>query len=341
MKPWGHLDWILRWYPDRDWTLISGIGFEPRSTALFAHLRAKHVRLGRAVGLRIDDPPNEHTDQINARADQNERKVAEYFPDVELRRADLFVRPAYWVDLIGTLVGKGSSSILLDVSTLPKRVFFFLLKLLTREDSVRDLVVCYVAADGYREGLFVQDVLPPAALPGFGVTSSQPRDSVFVVSVGYVTFDLRAILQQTASPNVHFLMPFPPASPSFRRTWRYLKTLNDALELANPSIERFGATDMFSVYEWLVGHIDGTKNTTMLPLGPKPHSVAMALAQMGHATCSEVVYPQPQRYHPDYSLATARELDGTTAITAYGVRRDRRDVIENDEQAKPRAVALP
>ena len=327
MKPWGHLDWILRWYPDREWTLISGVGFEPRCTAIFAHIRRTRVRLMRAVALRIDDPPNEHTQQINAQADQNEREISGFFPALELLRIGLFVRPEYWVDFVSTAVGSGSSSILLDVSTLPKRVFFFLLKLLIRDDSVRDLVVCYVAADGYREGLFVQDVLPPAALPGFGVTSSEYRDSAFVVSVGYVTFDLRAILQEAGSPDVHFLMPFPPASPSFRRTWRYLKVLNDALELANPSIERFGATDMFSVYEWLIGHIDPKKNTTMLPLGPKPHSVAMALAQMGHATCSEVVYPQPQTYHPDYTLATALELDGTTAITAYGIRRDHQSVI--------------
>ena len=221
------------------------------------------------------------------------------------------------------------SSILLDVSTLPKRVFFFLLKQIRRKKTVRDIVVCYAQAEGYREGRFVLNVQPPAALPGFGSLSSEKKDSVVIVSVGYSAFDLRAILQQTDSPNVYFLMPFPPASPSFRRTWRYLKILNDAVELTNPVIERFHALDVFAVYDWLMGHIDTGKSTTMLPLGPKPHSVAMALAQSEYATCSEVVYPQPQGYHPDYSLATATRRDGTAAITAYGLRRDYRDVVGN------------
>ena len=327
MKPWGHIDWMLRWYPGRHWKLIAGVGFEPRCTAIFEHLRNRRTPLDSVVVLRIDDPPSRHTEEIDQRADRHQEVISGYFPQADYERSPLLVSASHWDDLVEALTSEESSSILLDVSTLPKRVFFFLLKQMRRKLSVRDIVVCYAQAEGYREGHFVQDVRPPAALPGFGLLSSEERDSVFIVSVGYSRFDLRAILQQTASPNIYFLIPFPPASPSFRRTWGYLKILNDTVQLTNPVIERFSALDAFAVYDWLLGHIDAERRTTMLPLGPKPHSLAMALAQMEFGTCSEVVYPQPLRYHPDYSLATATGREGVPAITAYGLRRDHQDVV--------------
>ena len=327
MKPWGHIDWMLRWYPDRRWKLISGVGFEPRCAAIFEHLGKRRISLEAVVGLRIDDPVSQHTEEIDQRADRHQEMISGYFPQAMYERSPLLAPPSRWNDLVEALTSEEPSSILLDVSTLPKRVFFFLLKQMMRKKSVRDIVVCYAQAEGYREGYFVKDFQPPAALPGFGLLNSEERDSVFIVSVGYSTFDLRPILQQTASPNIYFLMPFPPASPSFRRTWRYLKVLNDSVELTNPVIERFSAVDAFAVYDWLWGHIDSRKNTTMLPLGPKPHSLAMALVQMKCGACSEVVYPQPTHYHPDYTLATAKRRDGVAAITAYGLRRDHHDVV--------------
>ena len=244
-----------------------------------------------------------------------------------LSRAGLLDSPETWKSLVDSISLEPNLSVLLDVSTLPKRVGLLLLRQLILNERVKDIVVCYVRAGSYREGHFVQDELPPVPLPGFGLMSSEPRESVFFVGVGYSTFDLRQVLQQTSSPNIHFLMPFPPASPSFRRTWKFLKTLNEEVESANPSIVRLSAIDMFSVYEWLVGNLDVGKNTTMLPLGPKPHGIAMALAQIGNDNCSELVYPQPRRYHPDYSTGVFIENDGKEGIMAYALRRDYKNVL--------------
>ena len=253
MKPWGHIDWLLKWYADRSWKLISSVGFEPRSTALIEHAAKHNIPLDSALVLRIDDPPSEFTSRINDRTEANRTILRKCVSGIQEVRADLMEPAETWKSLVDSVCAKPDASVLLDVSTLPKRVGLFLLRQLVLNESVRDIVVCYVSAEGYREGHLVQDEYPPLPLPGFGLTSSVSRDNAFFVSVGYSAFDLRQVLQQRTSPNIHFIMPFPPASPSFRRTWKFLKILNEKLELADPYIERFSSVDMFAVYEWLDG----------------------------------------------------------------------------------------
>ena len=327
VRPWGHIDWLLRWYVNRKWMLISGVGFEPRCTAVFEHIAKVGIPLDRAIALRLDDPFSEFTSIIEDRTEEHKSIISECISGIEFIRAPLMESAIEWISLVDRVCQVPNSSVLLDLSTLPKRVGLLILRQLIRNDSVRDILVCYVGAEGYKEGHLVLNELPPASLPGFGLVSSEPRKSAFFVSVGYSTFDLRQILQQTSFSDLQFLMPFPPASPSFRRTWRFLKNLNERIELTAPQIRRFNAVDMFGVYEWLIGNLDREKNTTMLPLGPKPHSIAMALVQMQRQNCSELVYPQPQRYHPDYSYGVALDTGGRAGIVAYGLRREHLDVL--------------
>ncbi len=328
MKPWGHVDWVLRWYPNRRWKIISSVGFEPRCTALFSHFVNLGISPEQAIALRLDDPDSDYTEEIDIRTDNNQNTITACFPEVEYCRAPLMERGQRWRSLLSTVCDKPNASIILDLTSLPKRVGLFILRELLRDKLVKDIVVCYTRAESYKEGHFVLDEQHPAALPGFGSLSpDEDRESELIVGVGYSRFDIRQVLQQT-SPNIHFLLPFPPASPSSRRTWRYLKELNENLEPIKPSIIRFNAIDMFSVHDWLVGHIDKSKHTIMLPLGPKPHSIAMALAQINRPTCSQLMYPQPSRYHPDYSSGVHVELDGKASIIAYALRRDRENVIQ-------------
>lgn len=327
MKPWGHLDWLLPWYSDRNWTVITGVGFEPRCTALMEHVANSTFHVERAIALRIDDPESEFTPEIDELTDKNKQSFQNFLPSMEFERAPLLVTAQHWKQFAESLCSTPNLSILLDITTLPKRVGLFLLQQFLRDPDVRDIVVCYVGAGGYKEGHFVLNERPAIPMDGFGLLSEEKKDTALFVSVGYSTFDLKQVLQQTSALNIHFLVPFPPASPSFRRTWKFLKILNEDIPDPQPPISRFHSLDMFALHDWLVGHLDPRKTTTMLPLGPKPHGIAMALAQMGHQRISKLVYPQPQCYDPGYSEGIQRTPDGRPAISAYGLRRDHHDKV--------------
>ena len=64
------------------------------------------------------------------------------------------------------------------------------------------------------------------------------------------------------------------------------------------------------------------------PANPGRFSIAMALAQLKFKGWGEIVYPQPQRYNPNYSLGPQILADGKPGILAYGLRRDGKDVLQ-------------
>ena len=309
------------------WTVISGVSFEPRSGTLIKHLVGGDFDVQQTIALRIDDRHGDHAQEIQDRTDGNQRVFDSNAQNLENVRADLMEPPSKWVELVRSLCHTPNRSILLDVSTLPKRVALFILRQLLRNENAKDILLCYTHAEEYKEGPLSYDERPPASLPGFGATESEDKKKAFIVSVGYSRLDLREVLKESSSPDIHFLMPFPPASPSFRRTWRFLNSLSEDLAPARPILHRFHAADAFATYEWLVGNMSTEVLTTMIPLGPKPHSIAMALAQMTHPDNSQLVYPQPQRYYPDYSSGVRVEQDGRPSITAYALRRNHRNVL--------------
>lgn len=327
MKPWGHIDWLLKWYPNRDWITISGIGFEERCKSLVEHSTTTGISIRKLIALIIEDPDDRYRDEIDQSTKRHENFVKNSFPDAVIMREKLMTSPEYLISLVDAECYENRPSFLLDISTLPKRIGLFILRQLLRNDNVEDIVVCYCKSSGYREGNLAQNELPRKILPGFGLTSSVTRESAFVVSVGYSTIDLSQVLEEAPS-NITFIVPFPPASPSSRRTWQFLETLSQNLPSITMPIVQFNSVDMFSVYDWLVGHLDPEKNTRMIPLGPKPHSIAMALAQLANSNHSEVIYPQPQLYHPKYSLGVQHERDGRASIVAYGLRRSGQNVLQ-------------
>ena len=328
MKPWGRLNWMLDCYPNRAWTVVFGVSFERRSATLIEHLSSRSDCLKRAVGIRVDDPISDYTPRINALTDYHEAILSGVTSLIEHLRFDLLTPAKEWDELTNDFCLHPDTSVILDLTSLPKRISLFIFKRLLANPNLKDLLVCYTKAESYTEEQLARDVLPPGALPGYGFESTENQEKNVIVSVGYSAFDLREILQQTSTQDLFFLMPFPPASPSFRRSWKFLTILNDRLNIRQPTVERVNAFDAFGALAWIEGLMEPGKSTTMLPLGPKPHSLGMALAQIRSPGTAELVYPQPQRYHPDYSLGVGLDPKGNPSIIGYGIRRDYKNVLE-------------
>ena len=325
MKPWGHIDWLLPYYPKKLWHLICCASFEERSTTVPQHLGEKNIITYSTV-IRIDDPTHPKSEITTALTDKSEIKILDCLQGHKKFDAKLMVAPIFWDNLV-TEICSEQKSIILDVTTLPKRAALFMLRRLIESCNVENLIVCYSVSESYTEKSLTYDMKPPSVLPGFGKTQSETDNNVIVISVGYSSFDLGDLLEQEQSTDVHFLVPFPPASPSFRRNWKFLQKLVADAASRNQEIKRIHANDMFQVYEWLVGNNWENRGITMLPLGPKPHSIAMSLAQLKFNGWGEIVYPQPQRYNPNYSSGPLLLTDGTPDILAYGLRREGQDVL--------------
>lgn len=203
---------------------------------------------------------------------------------------DLLCPPSDLNSIVQDVASDGAS-LIIDISAMPKRVFLFLVKRALALPQVRDVVVCYTRAERYKEGVLTSSAQPPAALPGFareGLIGN--NGSGVIVSVGYMAFNLGDYLEQANGTQLKFLFPFPPGSPAFRRNWNLLHRLAPDLSLET-EIRRIHAMDLFAAFDWLRGELSSSRlPIDMIPLGPKPHALAMALAQQTRPDDSEVLY---------------------------------------------------
>ncbi|WP_148290716.1 hypothetical protein [Sulfuricella denitrificans] len=277
--------------------------------------------------LRITDPENRFTKELESNTDQNEREILALFKTskVDYRVEKLLGEPSTWYQLARDASSTPGVSLLLDISAMPKRVFLFLVKQLLSSPNVQDLLVCYARPEGYKEGPLTEDAEPPAALPGFARVTETDGGATLIVGVGYTAFNLGELLQQARGNDLKFLFPFPPGSPAFRRNWRLLHELVPNIPIKT-EIQRVHAMDMFAALDWIttVGK-QATGTVDLIPLGPKPHALAMALAHRKIGDTAEILYSQPHTYSPDYSHGIAKTRDGRSHILAYCLRREGKD----------------
>lgn len=318
-RPWGTINWLFPKLSVETWELVSCASFEERSSALAEWCVMRGVVPGGVHLLRIDDPVNRFTDEIERLTDAQERRLKGFFPKATLYREGLLAQTSVWNSIL-TQALPDAESVMLDISTLPKRVFLFIVKRLLAKNSVKNLLVCYARAGSYPEGALTQDSNPVEALPGYARVSEGAGTSL-VVGVGYVAFDINQLIEQVQAVNLHFMFPFPPGSPAFRRNWGLIRQLTPQASIPL-EIHRIHAMDMFAALDWLkqIG-TDAKGELDMVALGPKPHSLAMGLASLSVGEASQVMYAQPKLYHPSYSIGLAKDSNGCPEIYAYCLKR--------------------
>lgn len=204
-------------------------------------------------------------------------------------------------------------TVLLDITSLPKRYFCFFLKRLLASEGCRNLVVTYAEAAHYTSDHLSEDPMTCAALPGFqGPTDTT---SQLAVSIGFESLNLDSFLDlyKQETKYVHFLLPFPPNGEFTRRTWCTLRQVvrnNDMRVQGRLSI--IPAWDAELVYLCL-SDIYTEGELALAPYGPKPHTLGMTLFAVKNDV--GIYYSQPKSYNPEYSR-------GVSEIRAYVVKWD-------------------
>ncbi|GGC76711.1 hypothetical protein [Vreelandella lutescens] len=324
IHPWGKFDWMFDKLDKRNWLVISSNSFEERCLALPLKLKERKL-VDKVLCIDLTSPNAKFKDEISDAKSKNKNIYQHNFKGkIDFFEEDLLVSPSYWNDFSNEIINSNCDSIVIDITALPKRVFFFLIKKMVREKAIKNLVACYTRAGSYKEGKLTEDAEPPAALPGFAKTSTDYKESLVVVSVGYMSFNLNDYLEQGSVKDVKYMFPFPPGSPSFRRNWNLLHkiSLTSVGETKANNIRRVHAMDMFAALDWLKEIrknevSEKSFNMDMIPLGPKTHALAMALNYLDYEDHSEVVYSQPRLYHPEYSKGVMLDADNIPEIYSY------------------------
>jgi hypothetical protein len=319
--PWGPLEWLLEKTDAQAWHLITSASFEERCIGVTQWLRLMKVKVNSSVLLKIENPQSDQWVDGKRIVEENfgfMRTVLSgaFHTTVE---TPLLAQPGQTIRL-GAINPENFESVILDISTMPKRFFMFAFKQLMNSARVRDLIITYAQAREYPETALCMNALPPAALQGYGRVSSGNGDTRMIVGVGYMPLSVEELLEQAKHTKLDFLFPFPPASPAFRRNWSLLSMLMPDDIPRNTEIHRIHSMDAFEVARRVQAW--GTNTCLdLIPLGPKPHALGMAMAHLRLNETAEIIYSQPQAYSPYYSKGIVRDEKDRPKVTGYYLKR--------------------
>lgn len=285
---------------------IGCLSFEERCVAAPLRYWNHHGTHGTFHLLELEDAPDGVPDYRIARSkkvETNRSKLAnaglEWTPhkstvmanvDTLLQHLDHFTR--------GT-----PPTVILDITSLPKRYFCFFVRKLLEMVPLDNLIVTYThaGAEGYtEEDHLAADVMSPDTFPGFAGKLHQGQMDL-VVAVGFEALGLRSlILSLQREIHLRIILPFPAPIETVRRQWETLREImeNDPGNLRSANVAVIAAWDTEFVYNILDNWGTDT-NLILAPFGPKTHTLAMALFAIKQD--ASLWYTQPKVYHPDYT----------------------------------------
>ncbi|MDT3776694.1 hypothetical protein PJI16_03860 [Nitrospira sp. MA-1] len=308
MKPWGPIDWLLSKTGDTSasFYLLGCIAAEERCQKI--PLLAKSLGTPSVRLLRIDDPVSHYVVYHKEKVLNNEKALKKGGLNqwdqinIKLEASDDEI-----AQTLNNFLPSGNTekpiTLWIDISCMPKRFFFLLIKLALRHPTIDNLLATYTQPrpGHYTVDRLAEDPGPVKELPGFGVMGEEPK--TLVVAVGFESLGLSQLIDEFKDKDYRIivLLPFPPGQPYSRRIW---ETVHDVgVEVSEPLIKRVDAIDALGTQQLLLETLQDSNPTNpagLAPYGPKPVSLGMCLYAI--QTGSPVFYTQPRVYHPDYTI---------------------------------------
>ncbi|HEX7771419.1 MAG TPA: hypothetical protein VF435_03300 [Pyrinomonadaceae bacterium] len=318
-RPWGLLDWTLSLTAPRSWTFVGALSTEERSLAAWQWLsqlsNISHNRL-----LDIRDFPSRYAelqkDLLSKRGEEFRRAGGN--PNQISPKIELLTELHRIVAIANEISGATEDSLVLDITSLPKRFSFPLLRHFYQDANIKNLLLTYTLPEKYSTDLSenATDWLP---LPGFHGDGSSPQ--TLVVGIGFMVENLQShIATINRHEAVKVLIPMPAPLPILYRTWEALYRLESPRSREKFDHYRVGALDMSSAFDRIASlSRESDSSLSFAPFGPKPLSAAMCLFAFQH-DCA-VYYPQPRIYNPLYSTGVG-VIEGKQAVFGYWVKHD-------------------
>jgi hypothetical protein len=325
-RPWGKLDWLLGSQDNHAWEIIGALGPEDRAAASIYNFPSGYD-LKRVTLLKIEDWPSRFTKSTKKKL-ASQTKVfnsSRLGASRDLISLELFASEGEIVGACRKLIAETGYSLIVDISSIPKRILFPLLVCACEDKRIRDLIAVYTIPQSYGQVLS-EDAEPWKSLPMFSSVPDAPDSSRLIISVGYQPLNIATMLSDRSykSPGVVLLFPFPSLPPGFEQNWRFVRQIEDVVgPLGSDGIQRFYTHDCSMAFDRLLSATNGgSQGCVLAPFGPKPCSLAMCLfgaAMRQRSTPIQIGYTQPKVYSPDYSSGVALE-QGEPLSLAYAIR---------------------
>lgn len=320
-RPWGPVDWALSLSSPKPWRFIGAIGTEERSLTTWEHMRGLGVVGSEHFAEIVDIDSDKYRERTRVAIETRRARFTQLGGSAsQVERLELMAE-LFLINAFSQRAISAATSVVLDITSFPKRFFFPILRVLERNPIVQNLLVTYTSPAGYApddEPLY-EDIEPWRVLPGFGAAVTSGTQ--WVVSVGFLVESLRLHIGSDPNVKMKLLIPFPAPLSALRRTWESVANLerdhNDG-RFEKFRVEPLDMSAAFDRIRQLAGNPE--KPLAFAPFGPKPTSAAMCLYAMQRQG-SSVHYPQPTVYHPEYSCGI-RNNNAATAVSAYWVKHE-------------------
>lgn len=319
-RPWGPLEWALSLSSQKQWHFVGTLGTEVRSLCSWTLLRQGGLLKSEQFAEVRDVESEKYKDRTDILLQARRIEFANCGGSVNSVEKMELMAELFRINAFATRAREAGQSVVLDITSFPKRFFFPILRMLASSPKVQDLLLTYTSAESYapdNEPLY-EDIEPWRILPGFDGSAESGR--MWVVSVGFLVESLRRYVGDNPNHQMKLLIPFPGQLSALRRMWEAISRL----EQSNPDdrfekfrVETLDMSAAFDRIRSLAGQHE--KPLAFAPFGPKPTSAAMCLYAIQKE--SSVHYPQPTVYNPDYSQGI-RNNNPSEAVTAYWVKHD-------------------
>lgn len=289
----------------RDFALLSCISFEERSCIVPLRTQIPECRFVQLV--EITDPGDAFPDRsIEIKQKTNyHRSLLDIIRTSDLQ-ANLLASEDDLLDIAKMFLDKaaGISTVVLDISSFPKRYFCFLTKRLLMAD-VQNVILTYTepGVDGYSADHLAEDPMTCDHLPGFG-GPLPPKGSTLVVSVGFESLNIKPLVEMYGGEKkqTKLVLAFPPDGENTRRQWNTLRQMVTDPQEVRGNLEVVASWDAELLFKTLVRWNQDADGITLAPFGPKPHTLGMALFAIRYD--SGLYYTQPKSYNPDYTTGS-------------------------------------
>lgn len=318
VRPSGSLKWVLKNLSQRPWKMLGVLSTESRCLSGWEMLEHSGC-LRSSTLIQIEDPPSRYSvESASLLRIQVERWTSSRKSSDQLELLPLFAATERIMSAVDQFA-VGAHSLILDVSCLPKRFMFPVIRRLLQSVEVRDLIVIYTVPEHYAQNALSEDPEPWQHLPTFMSPVPEPADKCFIVALGYEPLGVTTLLpSQAAGEDIYLLYPVPTPPSGYQRLWEFTRRLGLAVGESRLRIKEVCAHDPSDSFDQIMAISDGGKrNCVLAPFGPKPVSLGMCLYAIRHP--SAVNYTQPRVYNPSYS-AGVKTVNGSPHVLAYCIK---------------------
>jgi hypothetical protein len=318
-RPWGPIDWVLSLSSQKNWHFVGVIGTEDRSLCAWARMRHLGVVESELFAEIYDVDSDKYRDRNRTALNKRRAELSSLGGGLDSIWPFDLMAELFRINEFAIKAQSKGASVVLDITSFPKRFFFLILRALVKSPNVKNLLLTYTTPASYPDDApLYEDIEQWKSLPGFGGIDQKPEQ--WIVSVGFLVESLSRYVGDNPQEKMKILIPFPAPLAALRRTWQSVAELEQSNHSDRFEKFRVDTLDMSAAFDRICS-LSGThsKQLAFAPLGPKPTSAAMCLYAIQRD--SSMHYPQPTIYHPEYSKGI-RNDDPSCAVNAYWIKHD-------------------